>query len=640
MVSITQHDAFFFLSFSFFSFFADGERCGKTLQSIFENAKYPDKVVVGVVEQNAVEDEFCLDQYCKAYGKLVVRVVSNNMCVNLLMVYTKQKKTRITSLTNMIAHCRIVAFVVYIYIYNIYIYLSFVVVVIGFWCHNPQGALVFEKKENVADKTTTKIVRNVKEALKCPHLDQIRLLAIHHYAAKGPMYARSLIRKVLGNEQFCLQIDAHSTLSKHWDEGLSKEWQTINNDFAVLSTIPLSTTENNNNNKKKDKDKSYVPRQCQVTFQDNGIPNYDLLPNTYVDRYSTPLLSHAWSAAFSFAKCHLEETVPYDPFSQYTMEVEQFVRYTRMWTRGYDTYTPTKNYVTHDYTMQTNGHGEKKEWSMSSQNRFRTTMAIRRAKLILEITTISEESETLDADRANLGIYGLGQRRSLSQFQTFTGVTLTTTKQDLVDKGPKCVEGHVMVKFDATISPLANLHDEGATKLDPNPLFPLRTSPIFSTYYDDVTSAEAAKHLPDRLDTDHLEIAFDKNLSPGKNGGDGLTNTADLVKNASAAIRVQELTARLRPPRHAPVAAVGPELLEQVTFPPTSVLFVLWIFGLMIWYFVFAVQHNSIATARMGDDDKSWLSKAKASVANSNSNKTTSTTSSSNSRKTKLVKDV
>ncbi len=33
----------------------DGERCGETLQSIFENAKDPDKVIIGLVEQNAHE---------------------------------------------------------------------------------------------------------------------------------------------------------------------------------------------------------------------------------------------------------------------------------------------------------------------------------------------------------------------------------------------------------------------------------------------------------------------------------------------------------------------------------------------------------------------------------------------------------
>ena len=46
----------------------DGERCAETLKSIFENAKNPDKVVVGVVEQNAPDDKFCIEQYCKSFG--------------------------------------------------------------------------------------------------------------------------------------------------------------------------------------------------------------------------------------------------------------------------------------------------------------------------------------------------------------------------------------------------------------------------------------------------------------------------------------------------------------------------------------------------------------------------------------------
>ena len=47
----------------------DGERCAKTLKSIFENAKDPDRVFVGVIEQNSPEDKFCLEEYCKSFGK-------------------------------------------------------------------------------------------------------------------------------------------------------------------------------------------------------------------------------------------------------------------------------------------------------------------------------------------------------------------------------------------------------------------------------------------------------------------------------------------------------------------------------------------------------------------------------------------
>jgi hypothetical protein len=52
----------------------DGERCGATLQSIFENALHPEKVIVGVVEQNDPEDAMCVEEYCKKYGTFVVVV--------------------------------------------------------------------------------------------------------------------------------------------------------------------------------------------------------------------------------------------------------------------------------------------------------------------------------------------------------------------------------------------------------------------------------------------------------------------------------------------------------------------------------------------------------------------------------------
>ena len=46
----------------------DGKRCAETIRSIFENAKDPDKVIIGVIEQNSPEDDFCLAVYCDHYG--------------------------------------------------------------------------------------------------------------------------------------------------------------------------------------------------------------------------------------------------------------------------------------------------------------------------------------------------------------------------------------------------------------------------------------------------------------------------------------------------------------------------------------------------------------------------------------------
>jgi hypothetical protein len=39
---------------------------------LFENAADPDKIVVGLVEQNEPEDKFCLEVYCATFGAFAI----------------------------------------------------------------------------------------------------------------------------------------------------------------------------------------------------------------------------------------------------------------------------------------------------------------------------------------------------------------------------------------------------------------------------------------------------------------------------------------------------------------------------------------------------------------------------------------
>jgi Glycosyltransferase (GlcNAc) len=155
---------------------------------------------------------------------------------------------------------------------------------------------------------------------------------------KGPILARSLARKVLGNEEFCMQIDAHSDFVKDWDVVATEEWRKTQNEFGVISHVPAKMSEKAAYSVGGSQSHE-VPRQCSLRFLDNGFPDYysplDGRADGKVVDLQRPLLGHGWSAAFSFAKCHLEETVPYDLFSVWTMPVEQFSRFARLWTRGY-----------------------------------------------------------------------------------------------------------------------------------------------------------------------------------------------------------------------------------------------------------------------------------------------------------------
>ena len=126
--------------------------------------------------------------------------------------------------------------------------------------------------------------------------------------------------------------------------------------------------------------------------------------------------------------------------------------------QSYDVYTPTRNIVFHDYGRQANGHGEN-EWFNHQRDRFRQASIVR-AKTILQIS-----GGNLDVnDQANLGLYGLGKRRSLKQLSEFANVDLEN-KAGNVGANVQC-SGHEWVAYDTTISPQENLYGN-PDNLDP-----------------------------------------------------------------------------------------------------------------------------------------------------------------------------
>ncbi len=172
----------------------DGKRCAQTVADLFAKAKDPDKIVVGLIEQNyEVNDPTCLETYCQEAG----------------------------------------------------------------------GVVIYRRETIRAD--TTKIIAKDAERSRCPRIDQIRKLAVHNVAAKGPSWARSLGRKILGNEEYCMQIDAHMKFAPEWDAKVRQEWLGTANEFGIISAQPPPLGE-------ADMTDQIVPRNCAVEFLEVGIP--------------------------------------------------------------------------------------------------------------------------------------------------------------------------------------------------------------------------------------------------------------------------------------------------------------------------------------------------------------------------------
>jgi hypothetical protein len=184
--------------------------------------------------------------------------------------------------------------------------------------------------------------------------------------------------------------------------------------------------------------------------------------------------------------------------------------------------------VFHDYGQQANGHGNN-EWFKRQRDRFRQASLVR-AKTILQMPG----GEADINDQANLGIYGLGKRRSLEQLSAFTGLNFNGGRGHV---GKFCA-GKEWVPYDSSISPTENLFTN-PDNLDPQPEYLLRTNLI---YYHP-TSMSQSLLLPDESD-----IGIGSGLSP-----------------------------------------IGKEIVPVTgnTLPSLGVIFLLWLVGLVVWFTMF-----------------------------------------------------
>ena len=72
----------------------------------------------------------------------------------------------------------------------------------------------------------------------CPYRHNIRITRRHASTARGPTLARHFQQKLIGSQEYCLQIDAHSDFMIGWDSELIQQFDAAKNEFAVLTTYP------------------------------------------------------------------------------------------------------------------------------------------------------------------------------------------------------------------------------------------------------------------------------------------------------------------------------------------------------------------------------------------------------------------
>ena len=253
---------------------------------------------------------------------------------------------------------------------------------------------------------------------------QIRRIMISHQDAEGPCYARYLCSLLYKNEDYFMQIDAHSLLVKHWD---SKCIQTHNSlpdpSSKILSYYPNP----------EDQYAPHPPTTLHIPVIRSWNMNNDGVIQWDAAQYSelnSPVPSPYIAAGFFFAPGPFVKKVPYDPQLPYLFMGEELLITMRAYTSGYDIYTPSTPIIFHRYQR----HDEPSVY-VDNASRVNNQQALDRVKRLTGLHFLKNQNPDHIPPTVRDDPYSLGTQRSCDDYLRLIGflkdpnTSIPTTKE-------------------------------------------------------------------------------------------------------------------------------------------------------------------------------------------------------------------
>ena len=132
-------------------------------------------------------------------------------------------------------------------------------------------------------------------------------------SASGPVFARHVGDRMYRGEYYAMQLDAHVTFIKDWDELMISQFHETKNEYAVLSTY-LTDVQGSLTPDGRSK-RNTRPIMCNSHFEGAGETSHLRhlsQPEEKAVLQDTPMLQPFWAAGMSFSRGHFVTRVPYD----------------------------------------------------------------------------------------------------------------------------------------------------------------------------------------------------------------------------------------------------------------------------------------------------------------------------------------
>ncbi|KAF0717688.1 Aste57867_2158 [Aphanomyces stellatus] len=255
---------------------------------------------------------------------------------------------------------------------------------------------------------------------ECKFKDQIRVDAHDSKTSKGPTVARWQQQQLIQDEEFCLQIDAHSQFLQDWDVLMVDEWKRTENEMAVLTTYPMHYDSIGPNMTRNEHIASHL---CHYNARKTASEIPIISGKEVMHDSELPQMAPLWGGCLSFSKCHAERRAQNDKHMNWVFWGEEYLRSMQLWTRGYDLYSPSRHghVVFHNWS---DDKGMKKRFSdnvtqmvTQEQHDKEVELAFNRLRLVLGLPFYG------DVDALEIATYHGGHVRSVEQFLAFSGIS-------------------------------------------------------------------------------------------------------------------------------------------------------------------------------------------------------------------------
>lgn len=242
----------------------------------------------------------------------------------------------------------------------------------------------------------------------------LNVLDVNYKESKGVCWMRNRIQGEYNGEKYALQLDSHHRFSYHWDEtliGMIKQLKSKGFKKPILSAyLPSYNPKNDPKDRLNEIWKlsydRFIP-EGPITLRPSHIKDWEKL--------TEPLPSRAISGHFIFSDGKWCTEVPYD--HNLYFHGEEISLSVRSYTKGYDIFLPHKPVIWHYYTRE----GSTKHWDDCTAYDKLNKQSYLRVKTLVG-------TDGVDPNSIYFGKYGLGNQRTLQEFERFVGVEFKTRR--------------------------------------------------------------------------------------------------------------------------------------------------------------------------------------------------------------------